>query len=102
MHVWAWLRRPAQRLILPNWLAITIGHDIVAWRPLDPFELEHELCHVRQWDANGLRYVPRYLLASRVAQARGLDRYRGNRFEVEAMAAAETLRARLAPHGEAS
>ena len=96
LHVWPWLRRPAQKLVLPNWLAITIGRDIFSWRMLDEFELEHELCHVGQWDRYGLRYVPRYLLASRRAAAAGGDRYLDNVFEVEARQAADALRLRRA------
>jgi len=92
-HVWPWLKGPAQRLILPTWLAITIGHDIFSWRVLDEFELAHELCHVKQWDANGIMYVPRYFQASRAAVAAGKDRYWGNAFEIEAIAAADALRA---------
>jgi len=72
-----------------GWLAITIGRWILAWRPLDVTELAHELEHVRQWRANGLRFVPRYLSESRRAAAAGGDRYRDNRFEVEARAAAD-------------
>lgn len=92
MHVWPWIKGPAQRLIMPDWLAITIGHDVFAWRPLDEFELEHELTHIKQWDANGVLYPPRYFQASRAASAAGLDRYRGNAFEVEAYAAEDNLR----------
>jgi hypothetical protein len=87
------LRRPGARLIMPNWLAITIWRWIFAWRPLDPAELAHELAHVRQWRANGLRFIPRYLAESRRAARSGGDRYRDNRFEVEARAAADATRA---------
>jgi hypothetical protein len=38
-------------------------------------------------------YIPRYFRASRAAAAAGKDRYRDNAFEVEAYAAADTLRA---------
>jgi hypothetical protein len=93
LHIWSWIRRPAQKLIMPNWLAITIGHDIFAWRQVDEFELEHELVHVRQWSANGIMYIPRYFRASRAAAAAGKDRYRDNAFEAEAFAAADSLRA---------
>lgn len=82
------LRRPGARLIMPNWLAITIGRWIFAWRPLDQAELAHELAHVRQWRANGLRFIPRYLGASRAARNSGGDGYRDNHFEIEAAAAA--------------
>ena len=83
------LRRLGERLIMPSWLAITIGRWIFAWRPLDQAELAHELAHVRQWRANGLRFIPRYLAESRRAARSGGDRYRDNRFEVEARAAAD-------------
>jgi hypothetical protein len=85
------LRRLGARLIMPNWLAITIGRWIFAWRPLDPAELAHELEHIRQWRANGLRFIPRYLAESRRAAAGGGDGYRDNRFEVEARAAADAV-----------
>lgn len=90
--VWPFLRRPGARFFMPSWLAITIGPWIFAWRPLDAGELAHELAHVRQWRANGLRFIPRYLGESRRAAASGGDRYRDNRFEVEARAAAEAVR----------
>jgi hypothetical protein len=86
------LRRPAQRLIMPSWLAITIGRTILAWRPLTEAELAHELTHVRQWAEHGLMFIPRYLAASSRAAASGGDRYRDNDFEVEARAAEERLR----------
>ena len=95
-HVWPWLKRPGQRFMLPTWLAITLYHDIFSWRPLDEFELAHELCHVRQWNANGLMYVPRYFAASHAAKAAGKDSYRGNAFEAEAYACEDALRAALA------
>jgi hypothetical protein len=98
-HVWAWLKGPAQRFILPNWTAITIGHDVFSWRPLDDFELAHELCHIRQWDKNGIRYIPRYLAASRAAKAAGKDQYRDNSFEAEAYGVEDALRvARAGAH----
>jgi len=87
-----WLRIPAQRLILPNWLAITLGPLIISWRPLDRVELAHELAHVAQWRRHGLRYPLLYWQASEQAKAAGLDRYRDNAFEVEARAAEESVR----------
>lgn len=87
-----WLRAPARRLIMPNWLAITIGPLIVSWRPLDAPELAHELAHVRQWRRNGLLFIVRYLLASRRAARTGGDGYRDNAYEIEARAAAEAAR----------
>jgi hypothetical protein len=98
-HVWPWLKRPAQRVIFPTWLAITLRHDIFSWRPLDECELAHELCHVRQWNANGVRYIPRYLAASRAAKAAGKDSYRDNAFEAEAYRVEDVLRVRVAGHG---
>jgi hypothetical protein len=91
-----WLKRPAQRLILPNWVAITIWRWILAWRALDEAELAHELVHVRQWRENGfLRFIVRYFGESRQANIGGGDRYRDNRFEIEARAAEDEVRARL-------
>jgi hypothetical protein len=87
-----WLRRPAQRLILPSWLAITIGPLIVAWRPLDEVELAHELAHVRQWRRHGLRFIRLYFQSSASAEREGGDRYRDNPFEIEARAAADARR----------
>jgi hypothetical protein len=86
------MRRIGARLFMPNWLAITIGRWIFAWRPLDGPELAHELEHVRQWRANGLRFIPRYLAAGRLAKKSGGDGYRDNRFEVEAQQAADAAR----------
>jgi hypothetical protein len=89
------IRRPAQRFILPNWLAITIGPLIISWRPLDPVELAHELAHVRQWQRHGIFFIWLYMRASSRAEAAGLDRYHDNVFEVEARAAAEAVRAAI-------
>lgn len=98
-HVWGWLKAPAQRVLLPNWLAITIYHDIFSWRPLDDYELAHELCHVRQWNANGIMYAWRYFQASRAAKAAGKDQYRDNAFEAEAYGVEDALRvARAGDH----
>ena len=94
-----WLRRPAQRLILPSWLAMTIGPVILAWRPLDEAELAHELAHVRQWHRHGLRFIRLYLQASATAEQAGGDRYRDNVFEIEARAAAEAVRQRRPAEG---
>jgi len=86
------LRRLGARLIMPSWLAITIGRWIFAWRPLDEPELAHELVHVRQWGDNGVRFIARYLAESSRAKKAGGDRYRDNRFEIEARAAEEAVR----------
>lgn len=86
VHVWPWLRRPGG-LILPNWLAITIGRDILAWRPMNERELRHELAHVEQWRRHGWWLAPRYALASWRAWRAGTGWYRGNAFEIQARAA---------------
>jgi hypothetical protein len=92
-HIWPWLKGPAQRFILPNWAAITIGRHIFSWQQLDEFSLAHELCHVRQWSQHGIMYIPHYFAASRAAKAAGKDQYRGNAFEAEAYSIEDDLRA---------
>jgi hypothetical protein len=87
-----WLRRVG-RLALRDWLAITIGRTVFAWRALADDELEHELEHVRQWDRLGIRYPIAYLAESLRAKRAGGRWYRDNRYEVEARAAARTKRA---------
>ena len=87
--------RPLGSVLLPNWLAITVGHTVVSWRRLAPQELAHELRHVRQWEAHGsLGYPLRYLSASVRAALSGKDWYRDNPFEIEARRAADQARAR--------
>jgi hypothetical protein len=86
IHVLPWLRRPG-RLLLPDWLAITIGRDIFAWRALAPAELRHELAHVAQWRRHGWWLAPRYLRESLRALRAGEGWYAGNRFERAARAA---------------
>jgi len=88
VHVLPWLRSIGGRLLLADWLAITIGRDIVCWRALDEAELEHELAHVRQWDRYGVLYVARYARASWRATRAGGHWYRDNVFEVAARSAA--------------
>jgi hypothetical protein len=83
LHVVPWLRRPG-RVLLPSWLAITIGRDIFAWRDLSPAELRHELAHVGQWRRYGAGFAVRYLGASLSSLLTGGGWYRGNRYEVEA------------------
>ena len=95
LHVWPWLRAVGQRFVLKDWLAITIGSHIVAWRPLDEAELTHELTHVRQWQQHGALFIVRYLLASRAASGIGGDRYRDNEFEAEAHQAEASVRSRM-------
>lgn len=78
-------------MVLRDWLAITIGSRILAWRPLNDIELAHELAHVRQWRRHGALFPAVYLAAS-VSAARGRRGwYAGNRFEVEARKAADEL-----------
>jgi hypothetical protein len=89
IHIVPWLRRPG-RLLLPDWLAITIGRDIFAWREMTPTELRHELAHVRQWRRHGATFPVIYLVASLRSLLSGGGWYRGNRFEVEARRATET------------
>ena len=86
VHVWPWLR-PAGRLLLRNWLAITLGRHVLAWRTLTERELRHELAHVAQWRRHGLLLIPLYALAAWRARRSTEGWYRGNRFEVEARAA---------------
>ena len=90
--VWAWLRPLGQRLLMPSWLAITIGRWIFAWRPLNNAELAHELEHVRQWQHYGVLFIPRYLRASWRAANAGGDRYGDNAFERAAREAAGRAR----------
>jgi hypothetical protein len=86
IHVWPWLRRPGT-ILLRNWLAITLGGRVFAWRALTDVELAHELEHVRQWRRYGITLPVRYLLACAAAR-RGGHWYRDNQFEIEARAAA--------------
>jgi hypothetical protein len=83
-----------QRLVMPDWVAITIGSRIFSWRTLDHIELAHELKHVEQWAKLGLRFIPLYAMSSFRASRSGGDRYRDNAFEREAMAAGEAERKR--------
>ncbi len=83
------LRAAGSRLLVPGWLAITIGTTIVSWRRLEPDELTHELTHVRQWRRYGSAgYVVRYLASSLWAWSHGMDWYRDNTFERAARRAA--------------
>jgi hypothetical protein len=91
--IWPWLRRIGP-LLLPNWLAITLGRSILAWRTLSDEELEHELEHVRQWDRFGLRFPVAYVAESVRARRAGGRWYHDNRFEADARAAAATRRQR--------
>lgn len=86
VHVVPWMRRPAGRL-LRNWLAITVGREVFAWRALSDRELRHELAHVAQWRRYGMAFPLRYLAASLASWCAGTGWYAGNRFEVEARSA---------------
>jgi hypothetical protein len=83
IHVWPWLRRPGGRLV-PNWLAITLGRHVFAWRQMDERETAHELAHVRQWQRFGWRFPIAYVAASMAARRAGGHWYRDNRYELEA------------------
>jgi hypothetical protein len=83
VHTMPWLR-PLGRRVLPNWLAITIGRHIYAWRQMTPEELAHELAHVRQWQRHGWRFPIAYVTDSIRARRSGKRWYHDNRFEVEA------------------
>jgi hypothetical protein len=90
VHVWPWLRRPGL-LLIPDWLAITLGRHIFAWRQMRADELAHELEHVRQWNALGWRFPIAYFAASLRARRAGEQWYADNRFEKEARAASKKL-----------
>jgi hypothetical protein len=75
-------------MLLRDWLAITVGSHVWAWRRLDSRELAHEMAHVRQWRRYGVAFVLRYVAASIGSWVAGTGWYRGNRFEIEARAAA--------------
>jgi hypothetical protein len=91
LYVWPWLRRIGAA-VLPDWLAISIGPRIFAWRELTAPELEHELEHVRQWMRYGVAFPLVYLAESlRVARA-GKRWYLDNRYERAARDAAGRIR----------
>ncbi len=93
LYVRPGLRALGDRLLIRDWLAITIDRSIVSWRRLDGPELAHELTHVRQWRQHGpVGYVLRYAWASIAALRNGQSWYRGNAFEVEAYAAQDAVR----------
>jgi hypothetical protein len=89
IHVWPWLR-VAGRFTIANWLAITIGRHVFAWRTMTDAELGHELVHVRQWQEHGWTFPIRYVAESLRARRRGGHWYTDNRFEVEARAGARS------------
>lgn len=82
-----WLRYIG-RLLLRNWLAITIGRTILTWRALTARELAHELEHVRQWERFGVLFPFAYLAESYRARRAGGRWYDDNRFEAAARRAA--------------
>lgn len=93
VHVWPLLRLPG-RLILRDWLAITLGRDIFAWRQLSETELAHELQHVRQWQRHGLLFPLVYVAAALRARRGGKRWYHDNKFEEEAREAAKRIGSR--------
>jgi len=87
LHVWPWLR-PIGSALLRDWLAISIGRRIFAWRKLTAAELAHELEHVRQWKRYGMAFPLVYLVESLLALRAGKQWYVDNRFERAARDAA--------------
>lgn len=87
LHVVPWLRRIGS-LVLSDWLAITIGSRVFAWRPLNDAELAHELAHVRQWSRHGVAFPLAYFAHSLRARRAGKRWYHDNPFENEARDAA--------------
>jgi hypothetical protein len=85
VHIRPRLRRIGA-LLLHNWLAITLGSHVWAWRRLDERELAHEVAHVRQWRRHGARFALLYLRAALRAWRAGGHWYRDNAFEREASA----------------
>lgn len=79
--------------MLPDWLAITLGHRIFAWRDMTDAELAHELAHVRQWERHGWPFPILYLAESLRARRAGRRWYHDNRFEIEAREASRATRA---------
>lgn len=74
--------------------AMTLGHVVVGRNPgcLERTRA-HERAHVRQAERWGVLFVPAYLVASVLAAARGGHYYRDNRFERDAVKAADQARA---------
>ena len=88
-----WLRLVG-RFLVDNWLAITIGRTVFAWRALNDAELEHELEHVRQWRRYGPLFPVVYIAAALRARRAGKSWYRDNRFEEDARKAASSIKKR--------
>jgi hypothetical protein len=87
LHVVPWLRSIGS-LVLRDWLAITIGSRIFAWRTLNDAELAHELAHVRQWSRHGVAFPLIYLAHSLRLRRAGKRWYHDNPYEKEARDAA--------------
>lgn len=83
IHVRPRLRSLGEQVV-PDWLAITLGSHIWAWRLVNRRELAHELAHVRQWRRHRIWFPLLYLAAAAEAWRAGRDWYRDNRFEREA------------------
>lgn len=67
-----------------HYRAITFGHVVLSVDELDLDTLDHELVHVRQYEAWGPLFVPAYLVGSVKAKLDGRHYYRDNPFEVAA------------------
>ena len=80
--------------MLRDWLAITLGRHVFAWRPMSGAELAHELEHVRQWRRHGWRFPLLYAAESVRARRRGRRWYDDNRYEEAARLAARSARPR--------
>jgi hypothetical protein len=68
--------------------AITFGHVVLCVDTADDALIDHELVHVRQYEAWGPFFIPAYLGASIAARLRGGRAYTDNRFEVAARSSA--------------
>ncbi len=88
----AWPRRIGWR-----YRAITFGHVVLSVDELDVATFEHELVHVRQYEAWGVLFFPAYAAASLVAVLRGGHLYRDNVFEKAARRDAGARLAALVP-----
>ena len=75
----SWPRRLGWR-----YRAITFGHVVLCVDDADDALMDHELVHVRQYEAWGPLFIPAYLCAALWAKARGDSAYADNTFEVAA------------------
>lgn len=80
--------RPIGEALFRDWLAITLGNHIWAWRRLSAGELAHEVAHIRQWREHGWWFPFVYLRAAVHARRSGGHWYFDNAFEREARTAA--------------